>query len=55
MLCAVRVLGGFLSCRPYVQVLDRWEERLEAIFEGRPYDEFDAALTDTCANFPLDI
>ena len=29
------------------QALDRWEERLEALFEGRPYDMLDAALTDT--------
>ncbi|XP_073153760.1 phytoene synthase 2, chloroplastic-like [Henckelia pumila] len=36
-------------------VLDRWEERLEDIFDGRPYDMFDAALTDTVHNFPLDI
>jgi phytoene synthase len=35
--------------------LDRWEERLEALFEGRPYDALDAALTDTVARFPVDI
>jgi len=35
--------------------LDRWEQRLENIFEGRPYDELDATLTDTLVNFPLDI
>ncbi|PRQ35702.1 putative 15-cis-phytoene synthase [Rosa chinensis] len=37
------------------EVLDRWEERLEDIFEGRPYDMLDAALTHTVLNFPLDI
>ncbi|CAG9460013.1 unnamed protein product [Pedinophyceae sp. YPF-701] len=37
------------------EALDRWERRLEAIFEGRPYDELDAALTDTLTRFPLDI
>lgn len=37
------------------QALDRWEERLEALFEGRPYDVLDAALTDTIARFPLEI
>jgi phytoene synthase len=37
------------------QALDRWEQRLEAIFEGRPYDVLDAALTDTVSRFPLDI
>ncbi|XP_039003525.1 phytoene synthase 2, chloroplastic-like isoform X2 [Hibiscus syriacus] len=37
------------------EVLERWEERLEDIFEGRPYDMLDAALSDTVFNFPLDI
>ncbi|MEW5316601.1 MAG: hypothetical protein WDW38_007964 [Sanguina aurantia] len=37
------------------QALDRWEERLESLFEGRPYDELDAALTDTVAQFPIHI
>ncbi|KAF8041102.1 hypothetical protein BT93_B3121 [Corymbia citriodora subsp. variegata] len=36
-------------------VLDRWEERLQDLFDGRPYDMFDAALTDTVFKFPLDI
>ncbi|KAL5976735.1 platinum sensitivity [Asimina triloba] len=36
-------------------VLDRWEERLEDIFAGRPYDMLDAALTDTIFQFPIDI
>nr|KJB66091.1 hypothetical protein B456_010G126900 [Gossypium raimondii] len=35
-------------------VLERWEERLQDIFEGRPYDMLDAALSDTVCNFPLD-
>jgi phytoene synthase len=35
--------------------LDRWEERLEAIFEGKPYDVLDAALTDTVSRFPVHI
>eukprot|EP00250_Pteridium_aquilinum_P000622 c10739_g1_i1 orf=212-1447(+) len=35
--------------------LDRWEQRLEDIFEGKPYDMFDAALADTVAKFPIDI
>lgn len=38
-----------------MQALDRWEERLESLFEGRPYDELDAALTDTVAAFPIHI
>lgn len=37
------------------QALDQWERRLEAAFEGRPYDVLDAALTDTITQFPLHI
>lgn len=35
--------------------LDRWENRLDALFEGRPYDALDAALTDTISRFPVHI
>lgn len=35
--------------------LDRWESRLEHIFAGRPFDMLDATLSDTVANFPVDI
>ncbi|BBN03143.1 15-cis-phytoene synthase [Marchantia polymorpha subsp. ruderalis] len=35
--------------------LDRWEERLEDIFRGQPYDMLDAALSDTVSRFPVDI
>jgi len=35
--------------------IDQWEERLEALFEGRPHDELDATLTDTLTRFPLHI
>ncbi|KAL0915737.1 hypothetical protein M5K25_013191 [Dendrobium thyrsiflorum] len=35
--------------------LDRWEKRLTDLFEGRPYDLFDFALSDTVARFPIDI
>ncbi|KAL5977204.1 hypothetical protein ACLOJK_021546 [Asimina triloba] len=35
--------------------LDQWEERLNGLFEGRPYDMFDAALSDTVSKFPVDI
>ncbi|EXB87348.1 Phytoene synthase [Morus notabilis] len=37
------------------EVLERWEERLQDIFNGRPYDMLDAALTDTVFKFPLDM
>lgn len=36
-------------------VLDRWEQRLEGIFQGQPYDMLDATLTDTIYKFPIDI
>nr|QCI61140.1 Phytoene synthase [Crocus sativus] len=35
--------------------LDRWEAKLEDLFAGRPYDMFDAALSDTVSKFPVDI
>ncbi|XP_021910865.1 phytoene synthase 2, chloroplastic-like [Carica papaya] len=35
--------------------LDRWEARLEDLFQGRPFDMLDAALSDTVAKFPVDI
>ena len=37
------------------EALDRWEERLENIFAGRPTDVIDAALCDTLSKFPVDI
>ncbi|KAL2940751.1 Phytoene synthase 2 chloroplastic [Bienertia sinuspersici] len=35
--------------------LDSWEQRLEDIFDGRPHDIPDIALTHTFQQFPLDI
>lgn len=35
--------------------LDRWQHRLEDLFNGRPYDMYDAALSDTVSKFPVDI
>ncbi|MCD7451063.1 Syntaxin-like protein psy1 [Datura stramonium] len=35
--------------------LDRWEDRLENVFNGRPFDMLDAALSDTVSKFPVDI
>ena len=35
--------------------LDRWEKRLNDLFEGRPFDMYDAALSDTVSKFPVDI
>lgn len=35
--------------------LDRWESRLEELFQGRPFDMLDAAVSDTVTKFPVDI
>lgn len=37
------------------KALDRWESRLEDLFNGRSFDMLDAALSDTVAKFPVDI
>ena len=37
------------------KALDRWEQRLDELFEGRPYDMYDAALSDTVSKYPVDI
>ncbi|KAF6257933.1 chloroplast phytoene synthase precursor [Scenedesmus sp. NREL 46B-D3] len=49
------LVDGPNASRITPKALDRWEERLEALFEGRPYDELDAALTDTISQFPVEI
>lgn len=35
--------------------LDRREERLNNLFEGRPFDMCDAALSDTVSKYSVDI
>ncbi|KAL8211235.1 hypothetical protein R6Q57_005672 [Mikania cordata] len=37
------------------KALDRWESRLEDLFNGVPFDMLDAALSDTVSKFPVDI
>ncbi|KAI9114742.1 hypothetical protein K1719_014440 [Acacia pycnantha] len=37
------------------KALDRWEQKLSDVFAGRPYDMYDAALSDTVSRFPVDI
>ena len=49
------LVDGPNAARITPAAIDQWEERLEAIFAGRPYDELDACLTDTLNQFPLDI
>ena len=54
MACLTKSAGLDLISLP-LQALDRWEERLENIWEGKPYDILDAALADTVARFPVHI
>ncbi|KAK7849735.1 phytoene synthase [Quercus suber] len=35
--------------------LERWEKRLTDLFEGRPSDVYDVALSDTVSRYPIDI
>ncbi|EXB53667.1 Phytoene synthase [Morus notabilis] len=37
------------------KALDRWENRLTDLFEGRPFDMYDAALSHTVSTYPVDI
>ncbi|EXB53665.1 Phytoene synthase [Morus notabilis] len=37
------------------KALDRWEQRLSDLFEGRPFDMYDAALSHAVSNYPVDI
>lgn len=37
------------------KALDRWEKRLNDLFDGHPYDMYDAALADTVSTYPVDI
>ncbi|KAG2717611.1 hypothetical protein I3760_03G183600 [Carya illinoinensis] len=37
------------------KAMERWEKRLTELFEGRPYDMYDAALSDTVSKFPVDV
>jgi 15-cis-phytoene synthase len=37
------------------ETLDLWEKRLESVFAGHPHDDYDVALVDTLARFPIDI
>ena len=35
------------------ETLERWEQRLEALFAGHPQDDYDLALVDAIERFPL--
>jgi len=49
------LVDGPNAARVTPEALRRWDDRLEAIFQGKPYDMLDAALSDTVQRFPLDI
>ncbi|CAL5223183.1 g5657 [Coccomyxa viridis] len=49
------LVDGPNASRMNPRELDRWEERLEELFAGRPYDIYDAALTATISDFPVSI
>jgi len=49
------LVDGPHASRITPKALERWEERLEATFAGKPYDMLDAALSDTVSKFPVDI
>jgi len=49
------LVDGPNAARITPEALQRWDDRLEAIFQGKPYDMLDAALSDTVKKFPLSI
>eukprot|EP00959_Pyramimonas_sp_CCMP1952_P175601 3669357-Pyramimonas_sp.AAC.3 len=49
------LVDGPNASRITPEALKRWDERLEALFAGKPYDVLDAALADSVAKFSLDI
>lgn len=49
------LVDGPNASRITPMALQRWEDRLRACFDGRPFDLLDAALADTVARFPLHV
>jgi len=47
------LVDGSMSSLITPKALQKWEDRLDDIFEGKAYDELDATLADTVKNFPL--
>ena len=37
------------------ETLDLWEQQLESVFAGQPFEDLDVALSDTIQRFPLEI
>jgi phytoene synthase len=38
-----------------LETLEQWEQQLESVFAGHPFDDADVALVDTIQRFPMDI
>ncbi|XP_043702245.1 phytoene synthase 2, chloroplastic-like [Telopea speciosissima] len=49
------LVDGLNAAHITPKALDRWEQRLVDLFEGCPYDMYDAALSDTVSKYPVDI
>jgi phytoene synthase len=49
------LVDGPNASRITPEALRRWDDRLESIFAGKPYDMLDATLSDTVLRFRLDI
>ncbi len=49
------LVDGADSANTTNATLDEWEEQLEALFAGKPQDDFDVALVDTLERYDLDI
>jgi len=47
------LVDGSIATHITPTTLNRWEERLDQIFEGKAFDELDATLADTAAKFPV--
>lgn len=49
------LVDGPNASRVTPKALERWDERLQAVFAGEPYDVLDAALSHTLSEFPMSI
>jgi len=47
------LVDGSIATHITPTTLNKWEERLDQIFEGYAFDELDATLADTAAKFPV--
>jgi len=47
------LVDGSIASHITPTTLNKWEDRLDKIFEGYAFDELDATLADAAANFPI--